>query len=98
MGRLLLLVSLWLALPAWGGDDGRYQALVVGAESAGPAGSNGGRIFILDTREGHFWSWIDSDVVQGRNGRLRVGSVLRYQGQLQVGEKPGQVIIGGAER
>ncbi|MCB1876652.1 MAG: hypothetical protein KDH88_11820 [Chromatiales bacterium] len=95
MGRVLLALIVWIAGSAWAAEDGRYQALLVGGEAGGAGASGGGRVFIIDSRDGHFWTWVDSDVVPGQNGRLRVGSVLRYQGRLRVGDHPGEVIVGG---
>ena len=73
-----------LAIPAVATETGRYEAvrLQEGAR-VGESGSLRSKIFILDTVEGHFWTWEED---------IRLGSTLTYRGQARPGEKPGEII------
>lgn len=67
-------------LPA---EEGRYQAVSFGRED-----STGFSVFILDTKEGHCWTWTKSLF-----GDKSTGSI-RYEGRIKPGEKPGEIIQG----
>ncbi|MDX1654167.1 MAG: hypothetical protein R3310_03020 [Candidatus Competibacteraceae bacterium] len=98
MTRLLALGLLWLALTltAWADDrDGRYQAVVI-PPAAGSSGE-GAEVLILDTREGHFWSWSANQLLRDSQGRPRIGNTLVYRGQVQPGQRPGEVILAPRE-
>ncbi len=91
-------VLLWLALtiPAptlQAGDDGRYQAIVLHSGGASQGrGSISPKVFILDTRDGHMWTWEQNARVTRRPGGLSFGNQLIYQGRLRVGRHPGEVV------
>ena len=54
-----LLLGLLMALSVQvGAEDARYQAVVLheGGRTAS-SGSLHPRVFLLDTREGHMWTW-----------------------------------------
>ncbi len=94
MKRHILLASL-LLLPALGSaaEDGRYQAVVLhSAGASSTTGSLSPKVFILDTRDGHLWTWEQNARVRRQKGGLSFGNVLTYQGKLKVGSHPGQVI------
>jgi len=73
-----------LAVPVVAAETGRYEAvrLQEGAR-VGESGSLRSKVFILDTVEGHFWTW-EQD--------LRLGSTLTYRGKARPGKKAGEVI------
>jgi hypothetical protein len=57
---LVAVLVLVMAFPAMAGDVGRYQAFPWDDDW-----------FILDTAEGHMWTWRDKEVVYG--GQLKPG-------------------------
>ena len=74
-------------------DDGRYQAVVLhSAGASSGSGSISPKVFILDTRDGHMWTWEQNARVQRRKGALSFGNILTYQGRLRPGKQPGEVI------
>jgi hypothetical protein len=94
----LLISALFLLLPsivvaASTDNDGRYQAVVLhtaGASSG--AGAISPKVFILDTREGHMWTWEQNARVKRRKGGLSFGNLLIYHGKLRPGNAPGEVV------
>ena len=94
MKRFILPAAMFL-LPTLGqaAEDGRYQAVVL--HSAGTSSNTGTispKVFILDTRDGHLWTWEQNARVRRQKGGLSFGNILTYQGKLKVGSHPGQVI------
>lgn len=77
-------VTALLAFPVMAAETGRYEAvrLQEGAR-VGESGSLRSKIFIIDTVEGHFWTWEED---------LRLGSTLTYRGQARPGKKAGDII------
>ena len=74
-------------------SDGRYQAVVLHtAGAAGGTGSISPKVFILDTRDGHMWTWEQNARVQRKKGGLSFGNILTYQGRLRPGRQAGEVI------
>ena len=70
-------------------EDGRYEALPL----AGTEGGKGGaRAFILDTRDGHVWTWSENELITAPDGRRRYGASFIYQGKLRPGIQPGEMI------
>lgn len=91
-GRMWFLCGLLLA-PLAVFADGRYQA--VSLPEAGRAGQSGGinaKVLILDTQEGHFWTWSENELLQGKGGERRYGNALIYQGKVRPGKQMGEVI------
>ena len=58
-------------------DSGRYQAEVI-------QGGSTPQVFLLDTRDGHFWTW--TQTIRGSDQELR------YEGKLKPGKSPGETI------
>jgi hypothetical protein len=73
--------------------DGRYQAIALheGSRSS-QSGALSSKVFILDSRDGHMWTWEENSRLPGANARLLFGTVLTYQGQLKPGAKMGEVV------
>ena len=73
-----------LAFPVVAAETGRYEAvrLQEGAR-VGESGSLRSKMFIIDTVEGHFWTWEED---------LRLGSTLTYRGKVRPGTKAGEII------
>ena len=79
---LFLLLATQLAYAA---DVGRYQAVAL------PKGEGHGpdEVLILDTSEGHIWSWSEyPSYADGKKG----GRFLIYQGKVKPGKKMGDII------
>jgi len=72
---MLSLLAMLVASPASAFE--RYQAVVI---QEGPSP----RVFLLDTRDGHMWSW--SETIRGSDQELR------YEGKLRPGKEPGELI------
>ncbi len=95
------VVLLLTALLLWSGsllagEDGRYQAVVLHTAGASSGtGSISPKVFILDTRDGHMWTWEQNARVQRKKGGLTFGNLLTYQGQLRPGKHAGEVIVEG---
>jgi hypothetical protein len=94
--RFLALASLAL-LGASGGlaadDTGRYSAFVMheGGRS-GTSGSLQPRVFIIDTVEGHLWTWEENTRIEEPGKRPSFGTGLVYQGRVRPGTRMGEVI------
>jgi len=53
---------------------------------------------ILDTVEGHLWSWGENEALYDHGGKPRFGAALIYQGRIKAGTKMGEVIEASGER
>ena len=86
-------LALAAAAQASGGsiDDGRYEAFPL-AGVLGSKGGGGGRVFILDTREGHVWIWSENELITAPDGSRRYGAGFVYQGKLPSPTQPGEFI------
>ncbi len=58
-------------------DNERYKAIPMGA---------GGYVFIMDTRDGHAWTWQSGG--QGKVGSDGVNPHIQYQGNVRNNMKP----------
>ena len=79
-GRLSLLslaCALAGMLPPCSAEDGRYRAEII-------QGGSAPQVFLLDTREGHFWTW--TQTIRGADQELR------YEGRLRAGKTAGETI------
>lgn len=77
-GRLLPILACAVVTSASASDNGRYQAEVL-------QGGATPRVLLLDTRDGHFWTW--SQAIRGSD------QGLRYEGRLRPGTTPGETIF-----
>ena len=93
MRIMLFLITLLIFLPPTFAETSRYQAVVI--PEAGKAGQNANlssRVFILDTVEGHLWTWGENEAIYNEAGKPRFGTALIYQGRVKPGSKMGEVI------
>ncbi|WP_152555658.1 hypothetical protein [Methylomarinum vadi] len=74
-------------------DDGRYRAIVLheGGRS-GQSGSFMPKVFIIDSKDGHMWTWEQKAKLADSKGGFALGTVLTYQGRVRPGKKMGEVI------
>lgn len=89
---LILLAALSIS-SATLADAGRFQAIAI--PEVGGFGQDAGihpKVFILDTEEGHLWTWSESEAIYEPSGKPRFGTVLIYQGRLQPGKTMGEII------
>lgn len=70
-------------------DAGRYQAVPI--EGEGPA-RGGNRVLIIDSQEGHVWTWSGNELIGDTASGRRYGSAFIYQGRVRPGSKQGEVI------
>lgn len=91
MRVLFMLCALLLAAAA--AAQGRYQAIAV-PETGSSAQISGisPKVFILDTEEGHLWTWTENETIQQDAGPPKLGTVLIYQGRLRPGTRSGDII------
>lgn len=86
---LISLLFASMANPVIAADVGRYQAVPMDGD--GPGRGNG-RVLIIDTQEGHVWTWSGNELLgDGDTGR-RYGSAFVYQGKVRPGNKNGEVL------
>lgn len=99
MRTLLFGLCLLLSLPTALAQTGRYQAVVIPeAARSGQNASLGSRVLILDTVEGHLWSWGENEALYDHGGKPRFGTALIYQGRIKPGTKMGEVMEASGER
>jgi len=99
MRTLLFSLCLLLSLPTALAQTGRYQAVVI--PEAGRTGQNANlssRVLILDTVEGHLWSWGENEALYDHSGKPRFGAALIYQGRIKPGTRMGEVIETSGEK
>ena len=84
-----LLCGTVLTGSAFAAEVGRYQAIALTGDGPGRGSS---RVLILDSQEGHVWTWSGNELIaEGANGR-RYGAAFIYQGKVRPGSKAGEVI------
>lgn len=84
-----IFTATLLAAVAYAADIGRYQAIPLEGEGASRGGS---RVLIIDSLDGHVWTWSGNELVaQGESGR-RYGAAFIYQGKVRPGNKAGDII------
>ncbi|MCB1863491.1 MAG: hypothetical protein H6964_00065 [Chromatiaceae bacterium] len=74
-------------------EDGRYRAIVLheGGASINSASASP-KVFILDSRDGHMWTWEQNAWTKDAKGDPRFGTTTIYQGRLKVGSRMGEVV------
>lgn len=78
-GIFLLGCALWGPAVSHASENERYKALPI---------ANGGYVFILDTREGHAWTWTSAG--QGQVSPSGVNPHFVYQGNVRKNMAPGK--------
>lgn len=70
-------------------NTGRYQAIALENEGQARGGS---RVFIIDTQEGHIWTWSGNDLVSEGGNERRYGPAFVYYGKVRPGSRVGEVM------
>lgn len=91
-----ILLLAWVALcgatmtiTAGAAETGRYQAIPLEGEGAARGGS---RVLIIDSQEGHVWTWSGNELIADGGSGRRYGAAFIYQGKVRPGSKSGEVI------
>lgn len=87
--RTLLLVMGLIAGVAEAAENGRYQAIALEDEAGGRSGA---RVLIVDTADGHVWTWSGNELMPDVGSGRRYGAAFVYQGKLRPGSKAGEII------
>ncbi|WP_305910106.1 hypothetical protein Q9L42_001950 [Methylomarinum sp. Ch1-1] len=93
--RSWMLVFLMVLLPisVEAEEDGRYHAIVL--HEGGRTGQSGSfmpKVFIIDSKQGHMWTWEQKTKLQTPKGEFALGTVLTYQGQVRPGKQIGDMV------
>lgn len=90
------ILLAWAALfgAAWNmaasaADIGRYQAIPLEGEAAARGGS---RVLIVDSQQGHIWTWSGNELMPDSGSGRRYGAAFIYQGKVRPGNKTGEVM------
>jgi hypothetical protein len=87
--RELLLSLYFIACAAHAADSGRYQAIAMEGDS--PA-RTGNRVLIIDTQEGHVWTWGGNELMPDTGSGRHYGPAFIYQGKVRPGSNSGEFI------
>ena len=79
---LFVLLASTITARAGESETGRYQALLIGGKDG-----RSSAIFILDTQEGHIWTWGLAVISMNK-----VMERITYKGKVRPGTKMGDVI------
>jgi hypothetical protein len=87
--RKLPLFLYFILCAAQAADSGRYQAIAMERDS--PA-RTGNRVLIIDTQDGHVWTWGGNELMPDTGSGRHYGPAFIYQGKVRPGSKPGEFI------
>jgi hypothetical protein len=74
-------------------EEGRYRAIVLHEGGlSGESGSFSPKVFIVDSRDGHMWTWEQNARTLKQKGKAFFGTAITYQGQLRPGKHMGELI------
>ncbi|MCP4995956.1 MAG: hypothetical protein GY934_19585 [Gammaproteobacteria bacterium] len=74
-------------------SDGRYRAIVLHeGGSSSTSATLLPKVFIMDSRDGHMWTWEQNTRIKTQKGEPTFGNALIYQGRVDPGKKVGEVI------
>lgn len=91
MRRLMLALMLLIPNSVPADDEGRYQMMLVQEGGAADGGNfQLPRVLVLDTEEGHLWTW--GTEFEARDRARQKIRTITYQGRLRPGARPGEVI------
>ena len=93
MRKLLMSLVMFTGV-AWGptayaAEVGRFQAISLEGESPGRGSS---RVLIIDSQEGHVWTWSGNELVSESGSSRRYGAAFIYQGKVRPGNKVGEIV------
>ena len=99
MRQLPLIFALTvLSLPLHAGEPGRYEAIALHEGGAvGQSGTLKPKVLIIDTADGHLWTWSEHQLLDATEEGRAYGSAIIYQGQLRPGRKMGDVVQQGTD-
>lgn len=83
---LLVILFVLSAQYVYASEEGRYQTVSIPKDANSVSAD---RIFIIDTKEGHMWLWVEFPVVSNVS---EGGRILIYQGKVKPGKKMGDII------
>lgn len=89
MKTLVIGCGIVMAVTAHAAENGRYQAIPLDGEAASRGGS---RVLIIDSREGHVWTWSGNELISDPNSGRRYGAAFIYQGKIRPGDRTGEII------
>jgi hypothetical protein len=87
--KAMLICLLLSATTAHAAETGRYEAIPLDGDDKSHVSS---RVLILDTVDGHVWTWSNNEVLPDTGSGRRYGTAFVYQGKLRPGTKPGEII------
>ncbi len=76
-------------------DYGRYRAIIMqeeGRKGIGQATNSFPKVFVIDSKDGHMWTWEEKKRIQGIKKNFTLGTVLTYQGRVTPGDKIGDIV------
>ena len=85
----LVAAMALLVATAHAAEGERYQAIALDGDNSSHAGS---RVLIVDSVDGHVWTWSDNELMPDSGSGRRYGTAFVYQGKLRPGSKPGEII------
>lgn len=70
-------------------DDDRYEVAIL---QHGGSESSHSKVFILDSKLGHMWTWEERSKFTTNDGKMAFGTRITYQGQLKPGKEIGEIV------
>jgi hypothetical protein len=89
MMKWVLALAVLGVASAHAAETGRYQAIPLAGDDTSHLSS---RVLILDTVDGHVWTWSNNELLPDSGNGRRYGTAFVYQGKLKPGSKPGEII------
>ncbi|MEE9395894.1 MAG: hypothetical protein V3V31_02660 [Methylococcales bacterium] len=92
MKKLLILLVPALILTskvAFAEENDRYRAVIL---QQGGGSENRAKVFIIDSEDGHMWTWEDKTKFTTKNGQIGFGTQLIYQGKVRPGSASGEIV------
>jgi len=87
------LVTIALPTASIAEEDGRYRAIVLHESGGSPqSAALSPKVFILDSRDGHMWTWEQNAWLKDARGEPSFGTSTIYHGKLKVGSRVGEII------
>ena len=80
------------ALAGSAAEPERYHAITIPESGESQGSGLSAKVFILDTQQGHMWTWSENEPIYDGGDTPKLGTVLIYQGQLRPGTKMGEIV------